>query len=75
MIKTYLIDGLPVMVTGRPRHHPTSYTLHVAGRPIAGSVEKTVLGSFLARDGSRRSLGTFSGLPRAVEQVVREERR
>ena len=73
MIKTYLIDGHRVMVTGKPRHHPTVYTIHVAGIPIAGSVETTGLGRFLARDGDRRSLGTFTGLPRAVEQVVRQE--
>ena len=75
MIKTYRIDGQQVTVTGRPRRHPTVYTIHVAGIPLAGSVEKTGLGSFLARDGSRRPLGTFTGLPRAVEQVVREESR
>ena len=71
MIKTYLIDGQQVMVTGKPRHRPAIYTIHVAGIPIAGSVETTGLGRFLARDGHRRPLGTFSGLPRAVEQVVR----
>ena len=75
MIKTYRIDGYQVTVTGKPRHHPAVYTIHVAGAPLAGSVEKTALGTFLARDGSRRSLGTFIGLPRAVEQVVRAEQR
>ena len=75
MLKTYLIDGQQVTVTWRSPHHPTVYTIHVAGVPLAGSVEETILGNFLARDGYHRLLGTYTTLPRAVEQVVREERR
>jgi hypothetical protein len=47
----------------------------MAGEPLAGSVEKTALGRFLASDDHRRSLGTFVGLREAVEQVVRATHR
>ncbi len=73
MAKTYVIDGKPVTVTWSVGEGPLVFTIHVAGTPIGGSVEKTVLGAFLARDRHRRPLGTFAGLYRAVEQVVRAE--
>ena len=71
MRKTYCIDGKPVTVISTPGHYPVVFTIEVAGMPVPGSVEQTDMGTFLARDGDRRSLGTFAGLPRAIEQVVR----
>ncbi len=73
MAKTYVIDGKLVTVTWTARQQPLIFTIHMAGTPVAGLVEKTALGTFLARDRHRRPLGTFAGLHRAVEQVVRAE--
>ncbi len=75
MLKTYLIDGQQVTVTWKPQRHPTVYTIHIAGVPLVGTVEETVLANFLARDQYHRPLGAYTTLPRAVEQVVREKRR
>jgi hypothetical protein len=49
------------------------YTITVDGMPVPGSIEKTVLGRFLAIDGQGRSRGTFTGLRAAVEHVVHAE--
>lgn len=75
MFRTYLIDVLHVTVSWVHRQHPPIYTIHVAGTPTAGSVEKTAAGKFLAIDARSRPLGTFVGLRMAVERVVREEQR
>ena len=71
MTRNYLIDGKEVLVTWAPRQHPAVYEILIDGRPIPGSVEKTRLGEFLARDEHGAVIGTFLGLRRAVEQVVR----
>ena len=75
MGKTYRIDGQPVIVTWIYRHHPTVYTICVAGTPTAGTVEKTALGRYRAVDRHRRPLGTCQGLQEAVARVVRAEER
>ena len=73
MIKTYRVDGLPVIVTAVYRQRPPVYTIRVAGTPTAGSVERTALGRYRAVDSQRRLLGTYLGLQEAVEHMVRAE--
>ena len=76
MTRSYLIDGHHVTVSWVHRFQRqchSVYTIHIDGKPAAGSVEKTVNGSFLALDSQRQPVGTFSGLRAAVEHVVRGE--
>jgi len=75
MAKTFLIDRQPVTVTAGYGQHPRVYTICVAGRPTAGTVEKTALGRYRSVDGHHRLLGTYLGLQEAVAHVVRSERR
>lgn len=74
MFRRYLIDGQQVTVTRVRGEHVLVYTICVLGEPLAGSVEKTVLGRYRAVDDQDRLLGTFLGLRLSVEHVVREER-
>jgi hypothetical protein len=74
MTRTYDIAGHEVRVTWVYRHHPAVSTITINGTPVPGSIEKTVLGRFLAVDGQGRLLGTFPGLRAAVEHVVHAER-
>ena len=73
MIKTYLVDGQVVTVTAVYRQRPPVYTIRVAGRPTAGTVERTALGRYRAVDSQLRLLGTYLGLQEAVERMVRAE--
>ena len=75
MLRTYLINGQEVTVNWVPRDHPPVYTILVEGAPIAGSVEKSAGGRFLAFDDQHRLLGSFQALYGAVVCVVREEHR
>jgi hypothetical protein len=74
LLRTYVIDGQQVTVTWVQRQHPPVCTIRVAGMPVAGSIERTALGSYLALDAQRRVLGTSNALREAVEHVIRAER-
>jgi hypothetical protein len=50
MFSTYLIDGQQVAVSRTTWQHPTLYTLDVAGAPLAGTVEKKLVGTYVAID-------------------------
>ena len=73
MFRTYRIDDQQVAVSRMTRQHPVVYTLQVAGAPLAGTVEKRLLGTYVAVDGQDRRLGAFLGLQEAVARVVHEE--
>jgi hypothetical protein len=71
MLRTFLVDGVRVIVSWNPERDPPVYAVRL-GEHLIGTVETTPIAQFLAVDADNRPLGTFGLLSETVRQLLRE---